>query len=547
MIAKTFLAVFLVFACLFAGCRNAAQPADSNVSLPETAEFDVPASNINLSRPLEISQKPEDLALCRDIDQIIEKSEFSNARWGVMAVSLRDGRVVCGRDGRKLFNPASIEKTLTSIVALDMLGPDFHWQTSVYSEKPAENGVINGSVTLYGGGAPDFGTEELDNLASQLQAKGVKHITGEIIGDDSYFRGDTIGDGWTWNELQWYYGAEASALTFNENEASISVENGSPRPSTDYIHVTAGGATSNRNTSGEASGIKRGLDNNDFYVWGNEKNFGARIAVHDPAGLAARTFKEALEKKGITVDGGSRSRDWKSPDRLDVSGLQPIAAVQSQTLGEIVRKMNKHSVNLFAELILRTLGRHFGDTIPAEIQRPQNVRGDDTAGAALVKKWLGEHHVATEEIEIADGSGLSRMDFVTPEAFTRALIWAAQSRVAKVFTDSLPIAGTDGTLGGRLTKVRGKVIAKTGTVTFVNSLTGYAATDKGEVISFAIISNNDTHRKSGITGIIDAVALAIAGVKIEPDKEKETPTPKDAKNSNDNQNGFYELNLSPGR
>jgi D-alanyl-D-alanine carboxypeptidase/D-alanyl-D-alanine-endopeptidase (penicillin-binding protein 4) len=391
-----------------------------------------------------------------------------------------------------------------------------------------------------------------------LQAKGLKRVTGNVIGDSSYFRGDPIGDGWTWNELQWYYGAEASALSFNENQAFINVENGVGQATTDYLQVTVGNPTAiNGNASGEtnkqanyeAGGIKRGLDDNNFYVWGKVKNFGARVSVANPAGLVAKNLKESLLKKGIAVDGEAQSRDWKSADALDVSKAHELAAVQSAPLVEIVKRMNKHSVNLYAELILRTIGKRFGDTVPNDIQLPQNVRGDDTSGAAVMKRWLLEHKIAADEAQIADGSGLSRLDFVTPETFARAFIAAAQSSTtAQAFADSLPIAATDGTLGGRLAKVKGKVIAKTGTITFVNSLAGYAATDNGEVFAFAVITNNETRQK-GVTNLIDAaVTTLVTGAKGENKDETDVNNePKNANVTNSNQaNSFYERNLANG-
>ncbi|HEX8250539.1 MAG TPA: D-alanyl-D-alanine carboxypeptidase/D-alanyl-D-alanine-endopeptidase, partial [Pyrinomonadaceae bacterium] len=337
-----------LFVALFAGCyskQTAEIPSNSSnqppVILPDgQADFSVPAPNINLANPLVISQKPEDVALCEKINRRIDESAFANARWGVFAVSLKDGRVVCSRDGRKLFNPASIQKTLTAIVALDKLGADFRWKTSVYADNQIDaDGTLVGNLTLYGEGAPDFDAAALENLVSQLQAKGLKRVKGSITGDESYFRGDSIGDGWTWNELQWYYGAEASALSFNDNQAFINVENGAARTSTDYIQVTIGNpAAAESDTNGEASGIKRGLSDNNFYVWGNQKNFGARVAVHNPAGLAAKNLKEALVKKGIAVEGEIRSRDWKADDKFDAAKAQELASVESQTLGEIVRK-----------------------------------------------------------------------------------------------------------------------------------------------------------------------------------------------------------------
>ena len=513
----------------------------------ENSLVEITTPNINLANPLVVSEKPEDVALCAKINEAIEKSQFSNARWGVFAASLKDGRVVCSRDGRKLFNPASIQKTLTAIVALDKLGGDFRWKTSAYAANQiGADGALDGDLILYGQGAPDFDTAAMENLISQLQAKGLKKINGNVIGDESYFRGDTIGDGWTWNELQWYYGAEASALSFNDNQAFINVENGEPRTSTDYIQVKMGKppeeSNANNSANVEASGIKRGLSNNEFYVWGNSKNFGARVAVHDPAKMAAKSFKESLEKKGIVIGGELKSRDWKSDEKTDTANLNELASVESKTLAEIVKKMNKHSVNLYAEIILRTIGKKFGDTVPGEIQKPQNVRGDDTAGALLVKQWLTEHHVATDELQIYDGSGLSRLDFVTPESFGRAFIFAAQSPYGSVFADSLPIAATDGTLGGRFGKAKGKIIAKTGTITFVNSLAGYAASKTGETFAFAVIVNNETRK--GVVGTIDKAVMILAGEDEEAEKEAGNQN-KNLNSANANQqNDFYNRSIS---
>jgi len=541
---RRFTAIFLCLAfSLFVGCRSNQPEVNQNtqiVSDEPTDTFDVSAPNINLSNPLVVSQKPEDVALCAKLNEIIEKSPSANARWGVIAVSMKDGRVLCSRDGRKLFNPASIQKTLTAIVALDRLGADFRWKTSIYAENQIDSdGTLNGDLIVYGEGAPDFNAESLENLAAQLQQKGLKRVKGNIVGDDSYFRGDTIGDGWTWNELQWYYGAEASALTINENQAFVNVENGEGRANTNYLNVTVGNPTqinnANRDANYEAGGIKRGLDNNDFYVWGNTKAFGARVSVHNPSGLVAKTLKESLEKKGISVEGETKTRSWKSSDALDVSKAQELASVQSQTLGEAVRRMNKHSVNIIAELLLRTIGKKFGAEVPNSIQLPQNVRGDDIAGAALVKKWLLEHKIAADEVQISDGSGLSRLDFVTPEVFARAFIFTAQSKFAKEFTDSLPIGGTDGTLGGRFGKVKGRVLAKTGTISFVNSLAGYAQRKDGEIITFAVMVNNET-RKKGSVGIIDTLVLKMMGEADDNESKEENANKSQNINANANSN-----------
>ncbi len=496
------LVVFVFLpACYSTGNSN--QIENSQPTVEET--FAVPNSNINLAKPLEISRQPKDVALCEKINQTIEQSDLANARWGVIAVSLKDGRIVCGRDERKLFNPASIQKVLTAIVALDKLGADFRWRTSVYAQKEIENGILDGDLTVYGRGAPDFDGDGLENLVAQLQARGLKQIKGNIVGDESFFKGDGLGDGWTWNDLQWYYGAEASALTFKQNEADVYMQDGVPVSSSDYLQIQ-NDLQPKQADKAEGYGIKRGLGDNHIYIWGNDDQASGRMAVHNPPLWTAKTLKESLEKKGIIVEGAAQSVDWKARNKLIVENAVELAAVESVTLAEIVQRMNKRSVNISAELLLRTVGKMFGESAPDEIRQMQEVRGDDAAGAAVIKKFLRENKVAVDEIQIHDGSGLSRLDFVTPEAFARALIYAAQSKFSDVLINSLPIAATDGTLGGRLGKAKGKIYAKTGTIAFVNSLAGYAQTPENEVLTFAVISNNVT-KKSGGANVVDAIAM----------------------------------------
>jgi D-alanyl-D-alanine carboxypeptidase/D-alanyl-D-alanine-endopeptidase (penicillin-binding protein 4) len=502
------LVVFLISFSIFSACFSRIENKQSEIAQnSESSASEIPPPSVNLAKPLEISKEPKDVALCEKINQTIEQSEFANARWGVIAINLKHGRVVCGRDARKLFNPASVQKILTSVVALDKLGADFRWQTKAVSSRQIEDGILDGDLIVYGEGAPDFDSDGLENLANQLESKGLKHIRGSVIGEDSFFKGDTIGDGWTWNDLQWHYGAEASALSFRENQAGVYMQDGKPVASTDYLQIKSE-LIPKQNGETESFGIKRGLADNEIYVWGNGDKASGRIAVHNPALWTAKTFKETLEKRGITIDGAIKSIDWKAENKSDVGNAVELASVESKTLAEIVYRMNKHSVNIYAELILRTLGKKFGSEAPNENRQLQAVRGDDSAGASVIKKWLTEKNVAVDEIQIHDGSGLSRLNFITPEAFGRALVFAAQSNFADVFKDSLPVAATDGTLGGRLGRVKGKVLAKTGSITYVNSLAGYAQAAENEFIAFAVVCNNVT-RKSDSARVIDAIATIL--------------------------------------
>lgn len=539
-VQKLFFFLSIVPLLLFSSCRTADDAArgesrnEEQQQQPDqtTASFDVPAFDINLAKPLQISTKPEDIALCAQINRTIEESEYANARWGVFVLSLKDGRIACARDGRQLFNPASIEKTLTSIVALDKLGVDYRFKTSVFAPAQMDaDGNLNGDLTVYGTGAPDFDAAAMDNLINQLQSKGLKHVRGNIVGDDSYFKGLTIGDGWTWNELQWHYGAEASALSFKENIAGVYMDtDGKPAASTDLFAIH-GEVEPTQSGQTPAFGIQRGLESNDVYVWGNGKRAYGKLSVHDPALFTARNFKKSLENKGITVEGDFKSVGWKTENRPKVTNTNELAFVESKPLGELVQRLNKHSVNLYGELLLRAIGKKFGAEAPDESREIQEIRGDDAAGAAVIRKFLRQNNVAVEDVSIHDGSGLSRLDFVSPEAFARALAFAAKSNFADAFINSLPIAGTDGTLGGRLWNVKGRILAKTGTITFVNSLAGYAQADD-EIFAFSIIANNITRKHDGVR-IIDKIAQSLVKKSMNAGDDDKKQMPENSRKENE--------------
>ena len=235
----------------------------------------------------------------------------------------------------------------------------------------------------------------------------------------------------------------------------------------------------------------------------------ARLSVHQPALWAALLFRDALKKRGITVEGKAQTVDARDDDketRIDPAQQVELASLESKTLSQIVRETNKESINLYAELILRTLGKEKGSTAPGKDPKRVRTRCDDEAGLAVVRQWLEQHGIATGALALHDGSGLSRLDLVTPETTVRLLAAAAQTHTSAVFRDSLPIAGRDGTLRGRLRSVSpGSLVAKTGTLTYINSLSGYAMTADDEPLAFSIICNDETESESS-TKVIDAIA-----------------------------------------
>jgi D-alanyl-D-alanine carboxypeptidase/D-alanyl-D-alanine-endopeptidase (penicillin-binding protein 4) len=481
--------------------------------------------------------------MARRIDSAVDESELAYARWGICVISMSDGSTLYQRNADKLFTPASNMKIYTTGVALNLLGPDYRWRTSVYANaQPDANGRVQGDLILYGRGAPDLVARSKDDnrgslakLADDLYARGVRSISGNVIGDESYFRGDPLGDGWQWTDLQWYFGAEASALSVNGNEVDVNFVPSTKAGESPTVRVSdpEGFVTvQNRMAAGKPGGhptigVHRGLSDNNIEVWGEfapgTKGFGARLSVHNPALWAAKIFLDALKSRGIRVEGQTLSRDSRVPQsqRFSPTPAVELAYVTSQPLSEIIRKTNKESINLYAELILRTLGRERGEMagLPEATGRE---RGDDEVGLAVMRVWLARAGIATGRIALHDGSGLSRLDLVTPESSARLLLALSKTASASVFRESLPISGRDGTLAGRLKTIIDTVSAKTGSLTYDNSLSGYLTTSRGELLAFSIMCNEQTGRGES-TQLIDEIVALVAAFPDFPAEQTQKP------------------------
>lgn len=485
--------------------------------------------NAGSTTKTESNQYPASLS--QSIDSVIDQSELASARWGVSVVSLTTGKQVYGRNAGQLFIPASNMKIYTTGVALDLLGADYRWRTSAYAgSQPDATGTISGNLTLYGRGAPDLVAQEkkdsgdgsLTRLAEDLYQRGVRQVSGNVIGDESYFRGEALGNGWPWTDLQWYFGAEATALSVNDNAIELSILPPTKTDDPPQVNVNdADNYVSIQNSltvvkRGEQTkiGIERGLSDNKIRVWGEfplgGRGFGARLSVHNPSLWAARLFLKALRNRGIKVQGTAEARDSRVPpsERFDPSASTELAFVLSKPLGEIVKDTNKGSINLYAELLLRTLGRERGKLVstPDPIGRE---RGDDEAGLEVIRLWLSRAGISTAGMALHDGSGLSRLNLVTPESISKLLVSLSKTAADPVFRASLPISGRDGTLGGRLETLADRVTAKTGSLTYTTSLSGYVTAAGGEVMAFSILCNDQTARAS-TTRVIDQIVSLLA-------------------------------------
>jgi len=513
---KLSLTCLLLFT--FSCAPRQSAPSPNHSEQPTQAEQNAP------ELPRQIDQD-----LDTTLNQLLNSSEFARGRWGMSVISLKDGKLIFDHNGGQLFTPASNMKVYTTAVALDLLGADYRWRTSVYSEKdPDADGTVQGDLVLYGRGAPDFvatnrreNSNSIEELVKALKTRGIKHIKGNVIGDESYFRGDLIGHGWLGDDLQWYFGAEASALTINANSFDVSITSASsanepPKVTTNdfdgYVQITNNISTV---AGGEQLqlGVQRGVLDNNVVVWGQyplaARGYGASLSVHRPSLWAAIIFHRLLRTNGIIVDGVAQSRDSRvaAKSRLDPTANRELAFVTGKSLGEIVKITNKQSVNLYAELLLRTLGRDRAAMLSEAGQIGREL-GDDERGVRLITLWLTRQSINGTGLTIHDGSGLSRLNLVTPRVTGQLLAAMSKSNAAAVFTESLPIAATDGTLQGRLQPAKGKVKAKTGALTYINALSGYLTTSGGQSYAFSVICNDNTTSLSSIR-LIDQLVLTL--------------------------------------
>jgi D-alanyl-D-alanine carboxypeptidase/D-alanyl-D-alanine-endopeptidase (penicillin-binding protein 4) len=494
-------------------------------------------------QPTASPRKPATLAeLQSQIAALLDQPKFAHARWGVRILAPED-KVVFERDADKTFMPASNMKLYTTSAALDAFGPDFKINTTVYATKPVgKSGVLRGDLILYGRGDPNlsprFDTDNpdryddlkyadtitpIERLADQIKARGIKIVEGDLIGDDSFFAGALLGPGWEWDDAQFYYGAEISALTVNDNSVSFVVTParrvGDPpsikiQPQTEYVKIV------NRARTGENGksriGVNRPLNSNTVEFFGSilrgAKEFEVSIAVHDPASFAATLLKEALARRGVRVTGKLRRLDAiaRVENPFEESKLVKVANIESQPLSEMLKVINKPSQNLHTELMLRQLGTLHSDARALDdYGRPKST---DALGADIRRQFLQKAGIEVEPLSLRDGSGLARQDMVTPRSTSRLLGFMLTSPYVKTWRESLTIAGVDGTLERRMrgTAAANNLRGKTGTLTYVNALSGYITTKSGQMLILSVMGNNYTGPGRDVTAVMDQICVMLA-------------------------------------
>jgi D-alanyl-D-alanine carboxypeptidase/D-alanyl-D-alanine-endopeptidase (penicillin-binding protein 4) len=492
-------------------------------------------------------RKPEDTKkLFFAIEQILSDPDVARGFWGIDIVSVETGKPLFALNENKLFTPASNTKLFTTAAVLALIGPDYRFKTSIESLGTIDKyGRLNSDLVVVGRGDPNLSGRTLPynlhterkappiqvliDLADQLVAKGLKYVDGDVVADDSYFVFERYGEGWSQDDLVWEWGAPVSALTINDNVLFVNIMpadrpgeraflNITPYP--EYYRIDNRVMTTPQGTGPRKIYINREPGSNQITFWGNmpqdDAGAGESLAIEDPADFTARLFRSLLEQRGVTIYGRPRTRHTELASMQtfsvttiasgggDVSARSAPAALvlashDSQPVSDDLRVINKVSQNLHAELMLRLLGKEKGTS------------GSIEGGLEVLRGFLTSADIKPDQFVFYDGSGLSRENLVSPAAVVQLLQYAYGQPWGKLFEDTLPVSGVDGSLNDRLRTppFKGAVRAKTGSLGHVNALSGYATTTKGQVVAFSILCNNHNLPSKKAIDTIDRIVEKI--------------------------------------
>ena len=449
------------------------------------------------------------------IDEILADADLPSAIWGLVIRDARTGRVVLSRNADKNLLPASNLKLFTTAVALDALGPSYRYTTRLYDlGETTPDGTFRGDLVIRGSGDPTFGSSDhgdpLQAWAEALAAAGVRRVEGRIVGDDDVFEDARYGEGWDVTHIATEsYAPPAGGLVWADNLVGIEIEGTSPGQPVRFESDPPGFATVRGDVTTRSGGgrldIERTLGTDEFTLRGGvpaRYRGTLKVPVANPTLYAVHAFAERLQEAGIDVSRAERVDVDDLSDKPSYDGVEPLRAYVSPVLSEIVERTNRESDNLYAEQLFRTFG---GGTVEGAADR--------------VEAFVERAGADGDDLNIVDGSGLSRKDMVTPDALAAVLRAMRDHAASSAFLQSLPQGGMSGsTLRNRLGGI--PVRAKTGSLLAVRCLAGYVNGPDGTPYVFVLMANNYTDRGGRIAQAQDNIIRAIAtGGRIPADED----------------------------
>lgn len=465
--------------------------------------------------------------LARRLERLLADPALQRAHVGLKVAVAETGEVLFERAAEKRFTPASTVKLVTGAVALDRLGADFRWRTRLAGGGPVEDGTLEGDLWVVGGGDPGIGRSELESWASALRDAGVRRIEGDVVADGRSLARPLWGRGWMWDELHLGWATGVTALQLDEAGVQAWLlpgsEPGDPvsarvrEPAVDLpleVAVRTGPPGSRPRLVRRSDDAAPGSGRIEGWIPADADSLPLWMAPVHPTGELVERFGRVLRDAEIRVGGRlRRAREIEEPPAVggpEDDGEFPATALvfRSDSLGGVLGDMLAPSDNQTAEILLRTLGREEGR------------EGTPRAGLEVLGEVVSGWGVAPDALALADGSGLSRYDELTPAALVRVLRRVWRSPQHEVFLSALAAPGEDGTLESRLldTAARERLRAKTGSLAAVRGLAGYVEAGDGTTLIFALLVNGYGVPGRVAEGVRDLLVeqLSLHGRPVEP-------------------------------
>lgn len=452
--------------------------------------------------------------LASDIDEILADPRLDGSQASVVVADAGTGDVLYDHNGENRLMPASNQKLFTSAAAMGILGPGYRFSTTVESDARQSGRILAGNLYLRGTGDPTMLAEDYEALADEIAAAGIQRVHGAVVADDTWFDDVRLGLGWDWDDEPYYYSAQISALTVSPDTdydaGTVIVEvdpgrrAGEPAkvtmiPENSHVEIVNDAVTTEAGT-GRSISIERAHGSSQIRVSGTIATDGAQLrqwrSVWEPTELAAHLFLHALESRGVQVRAGLTHGATPADARV-------LASHESMPLSELLIPFMKLSNNGHAEVLVKAIGRQMANA------------GTWDAGLTAMLDVLKGWGVNTDAVASADGSGLSRRNWIPAEELVALLHGVQDEPWFDTWYASMPVAGVEerfvgGTLRFRMdgTAAEGNVRAKTGSLTGATALSGYVTTADGEDLVFAIIMNN--YLSSQPRDLEDRIAIRLA-------------------------------------
>lgn len=428
------------------------------------------------------------------IDEILSAAPLARAKVSAAVMDPETGKLVYGRNEKTGLNAASNVKIATEAAALALLGPEFRWKTTVLGApdggKLINNGELHGDLFVKTSGDPTFTTQDLNALAANLFAIGLRKVRGGLIVDATAFDPSNLAPAFDQKDDCAAFRAPSSAASLNANTVTVTITPAAtagaaarvmvePASSavvvSGTVHTAAKGpATPGVETSDGGAGQTRITVSGRILLGGEARVFQRRIVT--PDAYFAQTFKQILGKRGITVDKPARAGEAPK------EGLRVLATHESPNLAVVVHDLGKRSSNFAAEQLLRTLGGE-------NLGRP----GSWQKGLEAVAKYLEGAGIPKGSYLMKNGSGLYDSNRFSAEQMVTILRAALRDfRIASEFSASLAVGGADGTLAHRMAGSAAErfVRAKTGTLANVSCLSGIVGAPSSKPLIFSILVND---------------------------------------------------------